>query len=38
MRLDRRPCGGLAMLDAFVAGGGFLIDTADMYSNWIPGP
>jgi len=26
-----------AVLDAFVAGGGKLIDTADMYSNWIPG-
>ena len=26
-----------AVLDAFVAGGGTLIDTADMYSNWIPG-
>lgn len=26
-----------AVLDAFVEGGGQLIDTADMYSNWIPG-
>jgi aryl-alcohol dehydrogenase-like predicted oxidoreductase len=26
-----------AVLDAFVEGGGKLIDTADMYSNWIPG-
>ena len=26
-----------ALLDAFVAGGGTLIDTADIYSNWIPG-
>jgi aryl-alcohol dehydrogenase-like predicted oxidoreductase len=26
-----------AVLDAFVGGGGKLIDTADMYSNWIPG-
>lgn len=26
-----------AVLDAFVDGGGTLIDTADMYSNWIPG-
>ncbi|HJV84510.1 MAG TPA: aldo/keto reductase [Noviherbaspirillum sp.] len=26
-----------AVLDAFLAGGGKLIDTADMYSNWIPG-
>lgn len=26
-----------AVLDAFVAGGGKLIDTADMYTNWIPG-
>jgi aryl-alcohol dehydrogenase-like predicted oxidoreductase len=25
------------MLDAFVAGGGTLIDTADVYSNWHPG-
>lgn len=28
---------GFAVLDAFVAGGGQMIDTADMYSNWIPG-
>ncbi|WP_020656922.1 aldo/keto reductase [Massilia niastensis] len=26
-----------AVLDAFADGGGKLIDTADMYSNWIPG-
>ncbi|AOH83478.1 alcohol dehydrogenase [Sphingomonas panacis] len=26
-----------AVLDAFVAGGGSLIDTADMYSRWVPG-
>jgi aryl-alcohol dehydrogenase-like predicted oxidoreductase len=26
-----------ALLDAFVAGGGNLIDTADMYSRWAPG-
>lgn len=26
-----------AVLDAFVEGGGRLIDTADMYSDWIPG-
>ena len=26
-----------AVLDAFVAGGGSLIDTADVYSAWIPG-
>lgn len=26
-----------AVLDAFFEGGGTLIDTADMYSNWIPG-
>ncbi|WP_395407130.1 aldo/keto reductase [Pseudoduganella sp. UC29_106] len=26
-----------AVLDAFVEGGGRLIDTADVYSNWIPG-
>jgi aryl-alcohol dehydrogenase-like predicted oxidoreductase len=25
------------LLDAFTAGGGNLIDTADMYSNWVPG-
>ena len=26
-----------AVLDAFVAGGGSLIDTADSYSSWVPG-
>lgn len=26
-----------AVLDAFVAGGGTMIDTADMYSVWVPG-
>ncbi len=26
-----------AILDAFVAGGGRMIDTADMYSTWVPG-
>lgn len=26
-----------AVLDAFVAGGGSLVDTADMYSAWVPG-
>ena len=26
-----------AVLDAFVAGGGTLIDTADVYSAWVPG-
>jgi aryl-alcohol dehydrogenase-like predicted oxidoreductase len=26
-----------ATLDAFVAGGGNFIDTADMYSSWVPG-
>ncbi|RZF65278.1 aldo/keto reductase [Sphingomonas populi] len=26
-----------AVLDAFVAGGGSLIDTADAYSRWVPG-
>ena len=26
-----------AVLDAFVAGGGTLIDTADVYSRWVPG-
>jgi aryl-alcohol dehydrogenase-like predicted oxidoreductase len=26
-----------AVLDAFVDGGGTMIDTADMYSNWVPG-
>lgn len=28
---------GVAVLDAFVAGGGTLIDTADVYSAWVPG-
>jgi aryl-alcohol dehydrogenase-like predicted oxidoreductase len=28
---------GFAVLDAFVAGGGTLIDTADLYSAWIEG-
>ncbi len=28
---------GFAVLDAFVSGGGQMIDTADMYSNWIAG-
>jgi aryl-alcohol dehydrogenase-like predicted oxidoreductase len=26
-----------AVLDAFVAGGGTMIDTADVYSRWVPG-
>ena len=26
-----------AILDAFVAGGGNMIDTADVYSSWAPG-
>ena len=26
-----------AVLDAFVAGGGTMIDTADVYSSWVPG-
>ena len=26
-----------AVLDAFVAGGGSMIDTADVYSRWMPG-
>lgn len=26
-----------AVLDAFVAGGGTMIDTADVYSAWVPG-
>lgn len=26
-----------AVLDAFVAGGGVLVDTADVYSAWVPG-
>jgi aryl-alcohol dehydrogenase-like predicted oxidoreductase len=26
-----------ALLDAFVAGGGTMIDTADSYSHWVPG-
>ena len=28
---------GRAVLDAFVAGGGAMIDTADVYSAWTPG-
>ncbi len=28
---------GFKILDAFVDGGGTLIDTADMYSSWVPG-
>lgn len=28
---------GEAVLDAFVAAGGRMIDTADLYSNWVPG-
>ncbi|GGE81245.1 oxidoreductase [Sphingomonas prati] len=28
---------GFAVLDAFVAGGGTMIDTADVYSAWVPG-
>ncbi|MCW2924380.1 MAG: putative aldo/keto reductase [Thermoleophilia bacterium] len=27
----------IAILDAFAAGGGRIIDTADMYSQWVPG-
>ena len=27
----------IAVLDAFVAGGGRMVDTADAYSNWVPG-
>lgn len=27
----------LAILDAFVSGGGKMIDTADIYSTWVPG-
>jgi aryl-alcohol dehydrogenase-like predicted oxidoreductase len=26
-----------AILDAFIAGGGTMIDTADVYSSWVPG-
>jgi aryl-alcohol dehydrogenase-like predicted oxidoreductase len=26
-----------AVLDRFIAGGGTMIDTADVYSNWVPG-
>lgn len=26
-----------AVLDAFVSGGGRMIDTADVYSAWVPG-
>lgn len=33
--LDKRT--GFAVLDAFVAGGGTMIDTADAYSFWVPG-
>ena len=29
--------GSFAVLDAFVAGGGTMIDTADVYSAWVPG-
>ncbi|MDO6413422.1 aldo/keto reductase [Sphingomonas sp. BIUV-7] len=32
---DRRT--SFDILDAFVAGGGMLIDTADVYSAWVPG-
>ncbi len=32
---DRRA--SFAVLDAFVAGGGTMIDTADVYSAWVPG-
>jgi aryl-alcohol dehydrogenase-like predicted oxidoreductase len=28
---------GFAVLDAFVGGGGTMIDTADVYSAWVPG-
>lgn len=28
---------GFGILDAFVAGGGTMIDTADVYSAWVPG-
>ena len=28
---------GFAVLDAFVAGGGTMIDSADVYSAWVPG-
>src|SRR5512145_1181619 len=27
----------LAILDAFIAGGGRMVDTADSYSSWVPG-
>src|SRR3954467_6603228 len=33
--LDRAA--SFAVLDAFVAGGGTMIDTADVYSAWVPG-
>lgn len=32
---DRRT--SFAILDAFVAGGGRLVDTADSYASWVPG-
>lgn len=31
------PRASFAVLDAFVAGGGRMIDTADVYSAWVPG-
>lgn len=31
------PAASFAVLDAFVAGGGTMIDTADVYSAWVPG-
>lgn len=35
MNVERET--GFAILDAFVAGGGTMIDTADVYSAWAPG-
>jgi aryl-alcohol dehydrogenase-like predicted oxidoreductase len=37
VRLDRQRDEGRAVLDAFYEAGGRMIDTADVYSAWIPG-
>ena len=37
VRLDRGRGRVLRVLDAIVAAGGNLIDTADIYSRWAPG-
>lgn len=31
------PANSFAVMDAFIAGGGRMIDTADVYSRWVPG-